>query len=265
MLGGQFGLGYGFDNGIRLEGDLGYRSGSLTVPSAFGAGLTKAEKIFGPGNAYVSEAKRQVAARGLAAIDLPAGPSELMTVADAACDAEMVAADLLSQAEHDADAQVVLIATSIEVAEKILAALGEQMRDLPRADIAARALSHSFAVIVEDLEAAGAIANEYAPEHLSLHLENAEEFSRTIENAGAIFLGAASAEVFGDYIAGPSHVLPTDSAAKVWSGVSTAAFMKCISVQRLSENGAAALAGAAARLARLEGLEAHARAAELRR
>jgi len=115
------------------------------------------------------------------------------------------------------------------------------------------------------LDEAIEIANLYAPEHLALHAQNAEELSRDIENAGAVFIGGASAEVFGDYIAGPSHVLPTDAAAKVWSGVSTASFMKCLSVQKLTGAGAMSLADVAARLARLEGLEAHARAAELRR
>ena len=239
--------------------------GQAIAALAFGAGVPKADKIFGPGNAYVAEAKRQIAWRGIAAIDLPAGPSELMVIADPAADADLVAADLLSQAEHDSDAQVMLVSTSSDKTARILDAVASQLKTLPRAAIAERALAASAVILVEDLEEAAMVADAYAPEHLALHVENAAHLSREINNAGAIFVGAASAEVFGDYVSGPSHVLPTDRAASAWSGVSTASFMKCVSVQTLSDDGAAALAGAAARLARLEGLEAHARAAEMRR
>jgi len=232
---------------------------------AFGAGLPKADKIFGPGNAYVAEAKRQIAARGFAAIDLPAGPSELMVIADGAADAAVVAADLLSQAEHDATAQVIFVTNDEALIERVGAALSAQLSTLPRAAIAKAALSNSAAIIVDDLGEAAAIANAYAPEHLALQTAEADALAGAIDNAGAIFIGGASAETFGDYICGPSHVLPTDNAARVWSGVTTASFMKSVSVQTLSREGAASLAGGAARLARLEGLEAHARAAEMRR
>lgn len=231
---------------------------------AFGAGLPRAEKIFGPGNAFVAEAKRQVAARGLAAIDLPAGPSELMAIADEAADPQCVAADLLSQAEHDADAQVMLVATTPRVASRIEDALWRQLAGLPRASIARDALAQSSIIIVDNPEEAAGVANAYAPEHLALHVADAEAVAALIDNAGAVFIGGVSAEVFGDYICGPSHVLPTDGAARAFSGVATASFMKCLSLQRLSPAGAAALAPHAARLARLEGLEAHARAAERR-
>ncbi|MDZ7628021.1 MAG: histidinol dehydrogenase [Parvularculaceae bacterium] len=231
---------------------------------AFGAGLPRADKIFGPGNAYVAEAKRQIAARGLAAIDLPAGPSELLVIADAAADAAVVAADLLSQAEHDADAQVILIATADGVAERILRELDRQIETLPRTRIARESINEMRVFVAVDRRAALAIANAYAPEHLSLNVAEPDRWIDGIENAGAIFAGAASGETFGDYLSGPSHVLPTDGAARTFGGVTVQSFMKPISVQTLSASAARALAPAAARLARLEGLEAHARAAERR-
>ncbi|MFZ5619373.1 MAG: histidinol dehydrogenase [Pseudomonadota bacterium] len=231
---------------------------------AFGAGVPRADKIFGPGNAYVAEAKRQIAARGLAAIDLPAGPSELMVIADDGAEPAIVAADLLSQAEHDADAQVVLVATSAGSIERIADALRIQLATLPRASIARDALAGSAAIIVVGLDEASTVANAYAPEHLALHTEKPEALLDRIENAGAVFVGRASAEAFGDYSCGPSHVLPTEGSARMWSGVTTASFMKSISVQQMNDDGARRLAPATARLARAEGLEAHARAAEKR-
>jgi len=232
---------------------------------AFGAGLPKAVKIFGPGNAYVAEAKRQVAAQGFAAIDLPAGPSELMIIADDAADPALVAADLLAQAEHDADAQTALVTVSRDLAERVEREVRRQTPPLPRARVAEAALARSLILVVDDEAQAIEVANAYAPEHLALHLSSADSVAEQIENAGAIFVGAASAEAFGDYICGPSHVLPTDAGARAFGGVTTASFMKSVSVQKLSKAGASRLAGATARLARLEGLEAHALSAERRR
>ncbi len=232
---------------------------------AFGAGLPKAEKIFGPGNAYVAEAKRQIAARGLAAVDLPAGPSELLVIADSTADPPIVAADLLSQAEHDADAQVILVTFDAVAADRIISEVERQLETLPRAGVARESLSAMRVFIADNAQAALDIANAYAPEHLSLNVPNAGSWVEGVENAGAVFLGSASAETFGDYLSGPSHVLPTDGAARVFGGVTVQSFMKPISVQTLSAAAARALAPAAARLARLEGLEAHARAAEARR
>lgn len=232
---------------------------------AYGAGLPKADKIFGPGNAYVAEAKRMAAALpGGPQIDLPAGPSELLVIADASGDPELIAADLLSQAEHDADAQTLLVSPSAELLAAVMATLDHQLADLPRAGVARAALAHGRAILAADLAEAAAIANAYAPEHLALQVGDPEALLARIEHAGAVFLGARAAEAFGDYLAGPSHVLATDGAARSWSGVSTESFMKRLSVQELSAAAAAALAGPTARLARLEGLEAHARAAELR-
>lgn len=231
----------------------------------FGAGPAKVQKLFGPGNAYVSEAKRYAAALpGGPQIDTPAGPSELMVIADDSARADLVAADLLSQAEHDADAQVLLVTTSADFAKQVQSELTRQLQSLPRADIAARSLDNACCILVENAEAAIDAANLYAPEHLSLQIAGAEALAQSARNVGAVFVGPWSAETFGDYVCGPSHVLPTDGAARAWSGVNVASFMKCVNVQTLSEGGARDLAAAAARLARLEGLEAHARAADLR-
>ncbi len=231
---------------------------------AFGAGLPRVDKIFGPGNAYVAEAKRQVGARGLAAIDLPAGPSELLVIADPLAEPAVAAADLLSQAEHDADAQVILVALDAPTADRILAEIERQIETLPRAAIARASLREMRVFITATKEAALQIANAYAPEHLSLNVADADAWIDGVNDAGAVFVGGASAETFGDYLAGPSHVLPTDGAARAFGGVTVQSFMKPVSVQTLSADAARALAPAAARLARLEGLEAHARAAERR-
>jgi histidinol dehydrogenase len=230
----------------------------------FGAGLPKADKLFGPGNAYVAEAKRYAA--GLAggpAIDLPAGPSELLVIADRSADPAIVAADLLSQAEHDADAQVVLVATEARVIDAVWAEVELQVASLPRQAIARRSLEAAV-TIVAALDQAVEVANAYAPEHLSLQVEDAQALVPQVSAAGTVFVGRWAAETFGDYVTGPSHVLPTDGAARVFSGVNVTSFMTSLIVQDVTRQGAAALAPAAARLARLEGLEAHARAADLR-
>jgi histidinol dehydrogenase len=231
----------------------------------FGAGLPRADKIFGPGNAYVAEAKRFAAdLPNGPAIDLPAGPSELMVIADATADPALVAADLLSQAEHDADAQVVLAAMGEEVLAAVAVELERQTAVLPRGNIAQASLAEGRVFLVRDWREAADAASDYAPEHLSIQVADPEPLVDAISNAGTIFVGRWAAETFGDYVAGPSHVLPTDGAARTFSGVSTAAFMKSFAIQEATQAGARALAPAAARLARLEGLEAHALAADLR-
>lgn len=232
---------------------------------AFGAGLPKADKLFGPGNAYVAQAKRYAASMpGGPATDLPAGPSELAVIADASADAAFVAADLLSQAEHDADAQVLLISPSGEFIAAVEAEVERQLETLPRRAIARASLDEARFIKTRDLAEAIDIANAYAPEHLSLAVADPSATVERVRNAGAVFVGRFGAESYGDYIAGPSHVLPTDGAARTWSGVTTAAFQKSFTVQEISADGVARIAEPAARLARLEGLEAHARAAELR-
>ncbi|MBD7941665.1 histidinol dehydrogenase [Brevundimonas guildfordensis] len=223
------------------------------------------DKLFGPGNAYVAEAKRYAASLpGGPAQDLPAGPSELLVIADRDADFEIVAADLLSQAEHDADAQVILVSDSGTALSEIIAEVERQVESLPRADIARASLAEARAIRVRDRAEACEVANLYGPEHLSIQTEEAERLVERISAAGAVFVGRWAAETLGDYAAGPSHVLPTDGAARTLGGVTTASFMTTMSVQTVSEQGAAALAPVAAALARLEGLEAHARAADLR-
>lgn len=227
--------------------------------------IAPVDKLFGPGNAYVAEAKRHAASLpGGPACDMPAGPSELLVIADRDADFEIVAADLLSQAEHDADAQVLLVSDSGTAISEIKAEVERQLERLPRAAIARASLAEARAIRVRDMAEACEVANLYAPEHLSIQTEDAERLVERIKAAGAVFVGRWAGETLGDYAAGPSHVLPTDGAARTLGGVTTASFMTTMSVQTATQAGAAALAPVAARLARLEGLEAHARAADLR-
>lgn len=233
---------------------------------AFGAGeIPRVDKICGPGNAWVSEAKSYVSSRpGGPAIDMPAGPSELLVVADERADPATVAADLLSQAEHDPSAQVLLVTPSAALAEAVLTAVSTQVAALPRRETALASLAEARIILSADLEEAVGIANRYAPEHLSLAVADPEPLVALVRNAGAVFAGDRAAETFGDYLAGSSHVLPTDGAARAWSGVSVHTFLKAMSVQTVTPEAARRLAGPAALLARLEGLEAHARAADAR-
>jgi histidinol dehydrogenase len=233
---------------------------------AFGAGdIPRVGKICGPGNAWVAEAKNYVASLpGGPAIDMPAGPSELMVIADDEADAAMVAADLLSQAEHDASAQVLLVTPSRSLGQAVERQVREQLRSLPRAETAEASLTNARILVTPDLKAAVEIVNAYAPEHLSLAVADPDTLIPIIRNAGAVFAGGMAAETFGDYLAGSSHVLPTDGAARAWSGVSVYTFLKAMSVQTVSREAARRIAAPAAALARLEGLEAHARAADAR-
>ena len=228
---------------------------------AFGAGpIPAVDRICGPGNRWVSAAKSLVASLpGGPGIDLPAGPSELLIIADDSAEPATVAADLLSQAEHDPDAQVILVSPSPQLLDQVAFTFDSQAVAIGAAFAPARF------ILCASLDEAVAIANAYGPEHLTLACEAAEALIPVIRNAGAIFVGHHAAESFGDYLAGSSHVLPTDGAARFTGGVSTLTFMKAISVQRVSKRAAAELAAPAAALARLEGLEAHARAAEARR
>ncbi|MCY7398174.1 MAG: histidinol dehydrogenase [Sphingomonas bacterium] len=227
---------------------------------AFGAGeIGAVDRIAGPGNAWVAAAKALVASLpGGPGIDLPAGPSELMVIADASADPATVAADLLSQAEHDPSAQVILVTPDPALIDAVETQLALQVATMNTDFAPARA------ILVANLDEAVTIANAYAPEHLSLATDAADLLIARIISAGAIFAGHHAAETFGDYLAGSSHVLPTDGAARFTGGVSTLSFMKAITVQRVSPEAARALAAPAAVLARLEGLEAHARAAEAR-
>jgi histidinol dehydrogenase len=250
--------------GIRRVFKLG--GAQAIAAMAFGTATVAAcDKLFGPGNSYVTEAKRQVAALPDGpAIDMPAGPSEVLVIADASANPDFIAADLLSQAEHGPDSQVLLLADDCGVLEATRAALDRQLAVLPRADIARIALSKSRLILVDSLDEAIAISNDYAPEHLILNVLEPRTLLRKVENAGSVFLGAWSPEAVGDYCSGTNHVLPTYGYARAWSGVSVASFVKQITVQELSADGLRAIGTSAATLARAERLNAHERAVTLR-
>jgi histidinol dehydrogenase len=222
------------------------------------AGLPKADKIFGPGNAYVAAAKSILAQTpGGAATDLPAGPSEVMVVADDAADPSLVAIDLLSQAEHDTLAQVVLVARSEAFVERVEAAIETWLEQLPRAETARAALANSRAVIAQSEVEAIEAADGYASEHLIVQTENPRAFADRVRHAGSIFLGPWTPEAAGDYAGGPNHALPTAGTARAYGGVTVEMFQKTTTVLELNEAGAAAIAPVVETLATLEGLDAH--------
>jgi histidinol dehydrogenase len=231
--------------------------GTATVP--------KVAKIFGPGNAWVTAAKQVVAqdADG-AALDMPAGPSEVLVVADESARPAFVAADLLAQAEHSPDAQVVLVTTSRRIAEACVAEVGRQLAALPRRDIAGQAIAGSRVIVVPDLATAMAVSNRYAPEHLILQVADPRALLAQVRNAGSVFLGAWTPETMGDYCSGTNHVLPTYGHARAYSGLGVPDFVKRITVQELTADGLAGLGPTARTLARLESLEAHANAVTVR-
>ena len=227
--------------------------------------VPRVHKIFGPGSRWVAAAKQLAAMEpGGPAQDLPAGPTEAMVIADRNANPEFVALDLLSQAEHGEDAHVLLLCLDEQLAAAVQEAIAGQLRTLPRADVLEKSLSAGALLIVDSLEAAAAVANRYAPEHLLLQVADPRSLAAKIRNAGAVFLGPWSPESSGDYCNGANHVLPTYGSARWASGLGLADFYKRISVQELSREGLESIAGAIATLARTEGLEAHARAAEVR-
>jgi len=227
--------------------------------------VPKVDKIFGPGNSWVTAAKLQVAndPEG-AALDLPAGPSEVLVVADATARAEFVAADLLAQAEHSADAQVVLVTTSSALAEATAAEVETQMQRLGRLDTLRRSIEHARLFVVESIDTAIEVSNAYAPEHLILQVANAREWLPKVRNAGSVFLGAWTPETIGDYCSGTNHVLPTYGFARAYSGLSLHDFVKRMTVQELTSDGLRELGPTAITLAALEGLDAHANAVRVR-
>ncbi len=228
--------------------------------------VPKVEKIFGPGNAYVTAAKQMVALDpDGAALDMPAGPSEVLVVADDTTDEVFAAADLLSQAEHDPLSQVILVALSAEKAQAIMAETQAQLEKLPRKEIAAAALENSSCLIAADMNQALEISNLYAPEHLILGFDGAEAYVDRVENAGSVFVGPWSCESAGDYASGPNHALPTYGYARAYSGLSVEAFQRTMSVQELSRDGLEALGDTIETLAGIEGLDAHANAVRVRR
>ena len=233
---------------------------------AFGTQSVPAcDKLFGPGNAYVTEAKRQVSMHpNGAAIDMPAGPSEVLVIADAGANPRFVAADLLSQAEHGPDSQVVLLSTHDAMLDSVELELRSQLQHLPRAAIARQALSASVAICVDSLDEAFEISNAYAPEHLILALREPRGWLDNVEAAGSVFLGDWAPEALGDYCSGTNHVLPTGGAARAISGLSVASFQNSISVQAVERAGLTAIGTIAMTLAQAEGLDAHARAVGIR-
>jgi histidinol dehydrogenase len=233
---------------------------------AFGTGsVPRCDKLFGPGNAYVTEAKRQVSMRADgAAIDMPAGPSEVLVIADAGANPVFVAADLLSQAEHGADSQVLLLSDDDALIDAVEVQVAEQLQRLPRAEIARVALKGSRAIRVDRLATAFDISNRYAPEHLNLALREPRAWLDRVQSAGSVFLGDWAPEALGDYCSGTNHVLPTGGAARAISGLCVASFQTAISVQDVDRKGIAAIGPAAMVIADAEGLDAHAQAVRIR-
>ncbi|EGQ9235316.1 histidinol dehydrogenase [Vibrio alginolyticus] len=240
--------------------------GQAVAAMAYGTEtVSKVDKIFGPGNAYVTEAKRQVSNdfRG-AAIDMPAGPSEVLVMADETADADFIAADLLSQAEHGPDSQVVLVTPSPVIADQVTDAVQRQLKELSRADIAEQALASSLIIIAESLTQSVSISNYYGPEHLIVQTKNPRELLPLLDNAGSIFLGDWSPESAGDYASGTNHVLPTYGYTRTYSSLGLADFSKRMTVQELSADGLKNLAPTVVTMAEAEGLDAHKRAVTIR-
>ncbi len=241
-----------------------YKLGGAQAIAAMAYGtesIPRVNKIFGPGNAWVTCAKTLVSSdpEG-AAIDMPAGPSEVLVIADAQASAEFVAADLLSQAEHGVDSQVVLVTTDGGLANAVAKEVDAQLATLSRRDIAGTALANSPIIVVPDLDAAATVSNDYAPEHLIVQTEGPRDLLPQLRNAGSVFLGPWTPEAIGDYCSGTNHVLPTYGFARNYSGLGVDQFMRQMTVQELTRDGLASLGGTVTTLADLEGLDAHAAA-----
>lgn len=239
--------------GVQAIGAMAY--GTETVPKVY--------KIFGPGNQYVMAAKQQVSLHDVA-IDMPAGPSEVCVVADDSSNSEFVAADLLSQAEHGIDSQVILISTSDTMLDAVKEQIDIQLDKLPRKELAAKTLDNSQFVLVHDADEAMALSNAYAPEHLILATSNYEEMAEKVVNAGSVFMGQWSCESAGDYASGTNHTLPTHQYATAYSGVNLDSYCRKVTFQHLSEEGVRSIGNAVVIMAENEQLEAHANAMRLR-
>ena len=227
--------------------------------------IPKVNKIFGPGNQYVTAAKLLVSIDSDGcAIDMPAGPSEVLVIADDNADPSFVAADLLSQAEHGADSQVVLVTTSNDFSEKVFAEVKDQVEKLPRKELASKALDNSFALVVDSIEQGIYFSNNYAPEHLIINIKDSESYKDKITNAGSVFIGQYSPESAGDYASGTNHSLPTYGYAKTFGGVTVESFMKTMTFQHLTKEGLSNISNAVQTLAETEGLEAHRNAVAMR-
>lgn len=232
---------------------------------AFGTqSIPKVDKIFGPGNQFVTKAKSIIQGLTNVSIDMPAGPSEVLVIADESANPAFVAADLLAQAEHGADSQAVLVATSTAIVDAVNTQLEIQLTVLPRKELASRAIENSYAVTVGNLQEAIQFSNEYAPEHLILETDQWESLTRHISNAGSVFLGHLTPESAGDYASGTNHTLPTSGYARSYSGVSVDSFVKKITFQHINETGLQQIGSTVEILAELEGLQAHKNAISIR-
>lgn len=244
-----------------------YLAGGAQAIAAMAYGtesIPQVYKIFGPGNRYVTQAKQQILASGVAAIDMPAGPSEVLVIADQSASPAFVAADLLAQAEHGSDSQSILVSTSTELIAEVIQEVDKQLQSLPRATVAAAAIANSYVVHCENLQQAMAFSNVYAPEHLILATEDFEALIPQISNAGSVFLGNLTPESAGDYASGTNHTLPTSGFAKAYSGVSMDSFLKKITFQHITPSGLKAIGPAVEILATAEGLQAHKNAITIR-
>ena len=243
-----------------------YKTGGAQAIAAMAYGtetIPKTFKIFGPGNQFVTMAKQIIQQQGVA-IDMPAGPSEVLVIADDTAIPDYVAADLLSQAEHGPDSQVILVTTSESIAEETIAAIDKQLEELPRKEIALRALKNSKIIVVTNIQEAFAFCNMYAPEHLILSCNDEENVAAQIISAGSIFLGNYSPESAGDYASGTNHTLPTNGYAAMYSGVSLDSFVKKITYQRLTKEGLQNIGSTVMEMAVAEGLDAHKNAVAIR-
>jgi len=244
-----------------------YQVGGAQAVAAMAYGtesIPKVDKIFGPGNQYVTQAKTVVQMQTNVAIDMPAGPSEVIVIGDETSNPAFVAADLLAQAEHGADSQSVLLSTDKSLIEKVQAELKKQIDELPRAEIARKAIENSYAVFFTSTTELMEFCNNYAPEHLIVSIDKPEAYSRMIINAGSVFFGHLTPESAGDYASGTNHTLPTSAYAKAYSGVSTDSFIKKITFQQISEEGILNLGPTIETLAEIEGLQAHKNAVSIR-
>lgn len=243
-----------------------YKVGGAQAVAAMAYGtesVPKVDKIFGPGNQYVVAAKQLVSLSDVA-IDMPAGPSEVEVLTDESSNPSFVAADLLSQAEHGADSQVLLVSTDRNMIDKVVVELEKQLEELPRKKIAAKSISHSQAIYVDNMETAISITNEYAPEHLILSVKNYNDIASKITNAGSVFLGQYACESAGDYASGTNHTLPTKAYAKAYSGLCLDSFMRKMTLQELTPQGIKSIGHAVELMAGAEGLDAHKNAMTLR-
>ena len=243
-----------------------FKAGGAQAIAAMAYGtetIPQVSKIFGPGNQYVTKAKQLINTEGVA-IDMPAGPSEVLVLADETASPAFLAADLLSQAEHGEDSQVVLVATHKAIIENVIKEIEKQLEKLPRKTIAEAALKNSLAVVIKDKEVSIDFINQYAPEHLIINSSNCDELSEKILNAGSIFLGQYSPESVGDYASGTNHTLPTNGYAKAYGGVSLESFVKYITLQKLSKAGLKNIGKAVTTMAEAEQLQAHANAVYVR-